>query len=49
MCRPLRHFAKHVAYVEVGKVGADLGQIQAEFGHGPKTKFALLDLLYNFD
>jgi len=26
-----------------------LGLFQAEFGHGPKTKFAKLGLPYNFD
>jgi hypothetical protein len=37
-----------VARAGVGKVGADLGQIQAKFGHGPKMKFAHLGLLYIF-
>ena len=42
-----RSFTKHVACSEVGKVGAELGQIWAESDIGPKTKFDLHGLLYN--
>jgi len=43
-----RPFAEHLACSEVGKVGAELGQIWAESDIGPKTKFDLHGLLYNF-
>jgi hypothetical protein len=42
------HFLKHVAGVGEGKVDVDLGQIWAELDLGPRTKFALLLMLYNF-
>jgi hypothetical protein len=47
-CSPQRQFDEHVVSVGVGKVGAELGQIWTEFGHGPKTKFAGHKLLYTF-
>jgi hypothetical protein len=47
--RTRRHFIEHVAGSERGKVGVNLGRIQAEFGHGPKMKFALQLMLSNFD
>ena len=43
-----RPFTEHVACSEVGKVGAKLGQIWDESDIGPKTKFDLHGLLYNF-
>ena len=43
-----RPFTEHVACSEVGKAGAELGQIWAESDIGPKTKFDLHGLLYNF-
>jgi hypothetical protein len=45
---PWRHFPEQVAVSNVGKVGAGLGRLGAEFGHGLKTKFALLLMLYIF-
>ena len=44
-----RPFTEHVACSEVGKVGAELGQIWAEPDIGPKPKFDLHGLLYNID
>jgi hypothetical protein len=37
-----------VVSVGVGKVGAELGQILAKFGHGPKSKVAAHTKLYDF-
>ena len=42
-----RPFTEHVVCNEVGKVGAELGQIWAESDIGPKMKFDLHRLLYN--
>ena len=43
-----RPFTEHVACSEVGKVGAELGWIRADSDTGPKMKFDLHGLLYNF-
>jgi len=45
---PLRHFIEHVADNEVVSVGSDLCRLWTEFGHGPKTKFVVLVVLYIF-
>jgi hypothetical protein len=45
---PLKHFVGHLAGSKVGKVGAVLGQLRAESGHGPKMKFAAHMKTYNF-
>jgi hypothetical protein len=47
--RTHRYFIEHVVGSKRGKVGVNLGRIQAEFGHGPKMKFALQLMLSNFD
>jgi hypothetical protein len=45
---PLKHFVGHLAGSKVGKVGAVLGQLRDESGHGPKMKFAAHMKTYNF-
>ena len=43
-----RPFTEHVACSEVDKAGAKLGWIRANSDFGPKMKFDLHELLYNF-
>ena len=45
---PSRHSTEHVSGNKVVSVGSDLCQLWTEFGHGPKTKFVVLVLLYIF-
>jgi len=42
------HCVEHVACGEVGKVGAELGRLQADLDVGPKRKVAAHEQLYKF-
>ena len=44
----MRHFAEHVVGDRVPTWEAYLGQFQADFDHGLKTKFVVHVLLYIF-
>ena len=41
-----RHFSEHVACNEVGKVGAELGRLQADLDLGPKSKVEAHLMIY---
>jgi hypothetical protein len=45
---PRGHLIEHVVRDRVAKVERDLGQIQTDFGHGPKTKVGAHMKLYIF-
>jgi hypothetical protein len=46
--RPRQQNNKQVASVDMVSVGHDLGYFQAESANGPKMKFVVLMMLYNF-